>query len=210
MSIPLLDGSLRSWPDVARRHPWAALLVGWKPFVDTFYGGRCAFDPRRADIDADKIPVYFLHGALHLVVGGSGTTWKLRTSYLQTLLDQFGQPIDGDPEARPLLVTEGSAIEKLRAIEGNDYLAHALQRLRDVRPPIVLFGSSLSTQDDHLVEALNEQPDRPVAVSMLPGSKKELARRQADIFGRLDTNHLLFFDATTHPLGSSSFRPGNG
>lgn len=147
-------------------------------------------------------------GPLHLVVGGSGTTWKLRASYLQTLLDQFGQPIDGDPEARPLLVTEGSAIEKLRAIEGNDYLAHALQRLRDVRPPIVVFGSGLSTQDDHLVDALNEQPDRPIAVSMLPGPKKELARRQADVFGRLETTHLLFFDATSHPLGSSSFNVG--
>ncbi|HXE46163.1 MAG TPA: hypothetical protein VN635_13340 [Conexibacter sp.] len=38
-------------------------------------------------------------------------------------------------------------------------------------------------------------------MSMLPGPKKDLARRQADIFGRLETNHLLFFDATTHPLG---------
>lgn len=186
---------------------WAMGSDGWKPFVDTFkHGGRCEFDPRRADINADEIPVYFLHGALHLVVGGSGATWKLRNTYLQTLLDQFGQPIDGDPEARPLLVTEGSAAEKLRAIEGNGYLVHGFQRLREVDLPIVVFGSSLSTQDDHLIDALNEQPNRPVAVSMMSSSKKDLARAQADIFGRLETEHLLFFDATTHPLGSRSFR----
>ena len=186
---------------------WAMGSDGWRPFIDMLkYGGRCEFDSDRADVYADEIPVYFLHGALHLVVGGSGTTWKLRKTYLQTLLDQFGQPIGGDPEARPLLVTEGSAIEKLRAIEGNHYLAHALQRLRDVDLPIVIFGSSLSTQDDHLVDALNEQPDRPVAVSMLPGSKKELATRQAEIFGRLETESLVFFDATSHPLGSPALR----
>jgi hypothetical protein len=186
---------------------WAMGSDGWRPFVDMFkYGGRCEFDPDRADVYADEIPVYFLHGALHLVVGGSGTTWKLRKTYLQTLLDQFGQPIGGDPEARPLLVTEGSAVEKLRAIEGNDYLAHALERLRNVDLPLVIFGSSLSSQDDHLVDALNEQPDRPVAVSMLPSSKKELATRQAEIFGRLETESLLFFDATTHPLGSPALR----
>jgi hypothetical protein len=186
---------------------WAMGSDGWKPFVDMFrYGGRCEFDSDRADVYVDEIPVYFLHGALHLVVGGPGTTWKLRKTYLQTLLDQFGQPIGGDPEARPLLVTEGSAVEKLRAIEGNHYLAHALQRLRDVDLPIVIFGSSLSAQDDHLVDALNEQPDRPVAVSMLPGSKKELATRQAEIFGRLETESLMFFDATTHPLGSPALR----
>jgi hypothetical protein len=186
---------------------WAMGSDGWKPFVDTFkYGGRCEFDPERADVYVGEIPVYFLHGALHLVVGGSGVTWKLRKTYLQTLLDQFGKPIDGDPEARPLLVTEGSAIEKLRSIEGNGYLAHAFQRLRDVELPIVVFGSSLSRQDGHLVDALNEQPERPVAVSMPPGSKKDLARRQAEVFGRLETESLLFFDATTHPLGMPSLK----
>jgi uncharacterized protein DUF4917 len=186
---------------------WAMGSDGWRPFVDLFkYGGRCEFDPDRADVYADEIPVYFLHGALHLVVGGSGATWKLRKTQLQTLLDQFGQPIDGDAEARPLLVTEGSAVEKLRAIEGNDYLAHALQRLREVDLPTVVFGSSLSAQDDHLVEALNEQPDRPVAVSMRPGLKKDVAMRQAEIFGRLETESLVFFDATTHPLGAARVR----
>jgi hypothetical protein len=185
---------------------WAMGSDGWRPFVDAFrYGGRCEFDPARADIKAGEIPVYFLHGALHLVVGGSGVTWKLRKQTLHTLLEQFGQPIDGDPEARPLLVTEGSAVEKLQAIERNDYLAHAFQRLRGLDLPIVVVGSSLSTQDDHLVEALNERPDRPVAISMLPGPRKELARRQADVFGRLETEQLLFFDAGTHPLGSVSF-----
>jgi len=186
---------------------WAIGSDGWKPFVDTLkHSGRCEFDPDRADVYADEIPIYFLHGALHLVVGGAGVTWKLRKTYLQTLLDQFGQPIDGDREARPLLVTEGSAMEKLRAIEGNAYLSHAFQRLRDVDLPIVVFGSSLGAQDDHLVDALNEQPDRPVAVSMLPGAKKKLATCQADIYGRLETDDLLFYDARTHPLGSSALR----
>lgn len=111
------------------------LLVYWaighggsyRPFKDHFqYAGRCQFDPKRADVFQGEIPVYYLHGALHLVVGGMGETWKLRLTSLQTILDQFGQPIEGDPRARPLLVTEGSAREKLRAIESNTYLAHAL------------------------------------------------------------------------------------
>jgi hypothetical protein len=186
---------------------WAMGCGGsFKPFIDHFRGPRLEFDPAHADVYVDQVPVYFLHGALHLVVSGSGVTWKLRRGAVQTVLDQFGEPIDGDPHARPLLVTEGTARDKLRAIEGNIYLAHALQTLRSIELPLVVFGSSLSAQDDHLLEALNEHPRRAVAVSLLPDRRRALAAQQADIYARLETDELRFFDATTHPLGASTLR----
>ncbi len=182
---------------------WAMAAAGFEPFMDHFrYRGRCEFDPARASVPVNRIPVYFLHGALHLVAGSSGATWKLRQTDLDTILDQFGKPITGDPEARPLLVTEGSAADKLAAIEDNVYLSHALERLRGRALPLVVFGSSLSEHDSHLAEALSENPDRPVAISMLPTSRKELLAKQVDISGRLEASSLLFFDATSHPLGN--------
>ena len=88
---------------------WAIAAGGFEPFMDHFrYRGRCEFDPARASVPANKVPVYFLHGALHLVVGGSGATWKLRQTDLDSILNRFGKPIKGDARARPLLVTEGS------------------------------------------------------------------------------------------------------
>jgi hypothetical protein len=184
---------------------WAMGYGGvWRPFTDGFkYGGRCEFRPERFAPRPAQIPVYFLHGALHLVVGGTGVTWKLRHSVIERILDQFGQPMEGDPHARPLLVTEGSARDKLLVIQGNDYLNHALAELRRLELPAVIFGSSLSEQDDHLVGALNEHAARPVAISMLPGPPRQLAARQADLYGRLAVDELIFFDATTHPLGRS-------
>jgi hypothetical protein len=177
----------------------------FQPFVDLFrWANRCEFDPQRASVEAGWIPVYFLHGALHLVVGGDGTTWKLRRNEIQNLLDQFGEPIPGDAQARPLLVTEGSARDKIQAIEGNVYLSHALDRLRDLDLPIVIFGSSLNREDQHLVDALNEHPGRPVAVSLYPAARRDLAAQQSDVFARLEAEPLLFFDSTTHPLGSSA------
>lgn len=190
---------------------WAMGCRGvWKPFVDGFYvkrDGRLVFDAARDVVHDDQVPVYFLHGALHLVVGGSGASWKLRGQRdRQTILDQFGEPIAGDPQARPLLVTEGSARDKLRAIEGNAYLARALTRLRQTDIPIVVFGSRLGDSDSHLIDALNEHPQRPVAISMLPGTKRALAHAQGDIYGRLDAETLVFFDASTHPLGDPRLR----
>jgi hypothetical protein len=182
---------------------WAMAAEGFEPFMDHFrYRGRCEFDPARASVPANRIPIYFLHGALHLVTGNSGAAWKLRQTDLDSILDQFGKPITGDPEARPLLVTEGSAADKLAAIEDNVYLSHALEQLRRRALPLVVFGSSLSEPDSHLAEALSENHDRPVAISMLPAPKKELLAKQVDISGRLEANSLLFFDATSHPLGN--------
>jgi hypothetical protein len=191
------------------------LLVYWAmgygerygKFKDHFrYGGRLEFDPARAAVYEGEVPVYFLHGALHLMVSGTGVTWKLRRTAWETLLDQFGQPIPGDPQARPLLVTEGSAREKLRAIEANDYLAHCLATLREVDLPLVVFGSSLGAEDRHLVDAINENPDSPVAISMYPKSRRELREEQGRIFGQLETDDLLFFNSTTHPLGATNLR----
>jgi hypothetical protein len=181
---------------------WAMAQPTWRPFVDLFKNHRrCEFDARRCDVASDQVPIYFLHGALHLVTGEGGATWKLRSTLVRTLLEQFGEPITGEPKARPLLVTEGSARDKLRAIEANDYLSHALERLYACDLPMVVFGSSLSQQDSHLVEALNEHPERPVAVSMRRSSKRELASLQAELYGRLESEDLVFFDAETHPLG---------
>jgi hypothetical protein len=181
---------------------WAMAAAGFEPFMDHFrYRGRCEFDAARVSVPANRIPVYFLHGALHLVAGSSGATWKLRQTDLDSILDQFGKPITGDAGARPLLVTEGSAADKLATIEDNAYLSHALERLRGRALPLVVFGSSLSEHDSHLAEALSENPDRPVAISMLPAPKKNLLAQQVDISGRLEADSLLFFDATSHPLG---------
>jgi len=105
-----------------------------------------------------------------------------------------------------LLVSEGTARDKLRAIEGNAYLASALQTLRELELPAVVFGSSLGPQDDHLLDALNEHPKRPIAISVLPGNRRHVAARQADIYARLETDELRFFDATSHPLGDPALK----
>jgi Domain of unknown function (DUF4917) len=213
------DVALKNIRDELLRYEWIFstsydLLLYWamgcggsfSPFIDHFRGSRLEFDPGCADVYVGQVPVYFVHGALHLVVSGSGVTWKLRSGAIQTVLDQFGEPIDGDPHSRPLLVTEGTARDKLRAIEGNVYLAHALQMLRSMELPLVVFGSSLGAQDEHLLDALNEHPRRAIAISLLGETRRARAARQADIYARLETDELHFFDATTHPLGDPSLR----
>jgi uncharacterized protein DUF4917 len=174
-------------------------------FRDCFWANGCEFDPDDCEVWGAGRPIYYMHGALHLVVRGSGITRKL-TQEDGRLLDQFGQPIDGDPEARPLLVSEASPRDKLRAIEGNDYLAHAYDQLKTQDGPLLVFGHSLSNQDGHLTDAINAYPDRRVAVSMVRKSKRELRAQQAQIWGKLHAKpeDICFFNAATHPLGDKA------
>jgi Domain of unknown function (DUF4917) len=189
---------------------WAMGAVDYRGLCDCFWGSDRSFDPSDADVNSDSTPVYFLHGALHLVVMGSGVTRKLVQTGLQRLLDQFGSPLDGDKQARPLLITEGSSQHKLQAIEGNDYLAHARDQLGDCDLPLVVFGSDLGEQDQHLVEAVNRNPDRPVAVSIRVTGKgqREIRVKKAELRATLDANPLVFFDASTHPLGLATSTGG--
>lgn len=180
---------------------WAMQAVDWKSLCDCFWSEKHSFDPASCDVPAHRTPVYFLHGALHLVVMGSGVTRKLVSGNLETLLDQFGKPLDGDEQVRPLLITEGSAQHKLQGIEGNDYLSHTLEQLGNCDLPLVVFGSDLSEQDQHLVDALNRNPSRPVAISICreERSEEDIRGAKKKIRAGLDAP-LFFFDSSTHPL----------
>lgn len=176
---------------------WAMSAVEYRGLCDCFWGENQSFDPTNCDVRASRAPVYFLHGALHLVVMGSDVTRKLVSQNLKTLLNQFGQPLDGDEQVRPLLITEGSAQNKLQGIEGNDYLSHALDQLGKCDLPLVVFGSDLGEQDQHLVDALNRNPARPIAVSI--AERRKPKRRSA-------TPKRRSGQASTGPCSSSILR----
>lgn len=180
---------------------WAMQAVGYEGLCDCFWCEKNSFDPANCDVPARRTPVYFVHGALHLVVMGSGVTRKLVSGNLETLLDQFGKPLDGDDQVRPLLITEGSAQHKLQGIEGNDYLSHTLDQLGKCDLPLVVFGSGLGEQDQHLVDALNRNPSRPIAVSIRRDgrSEEEIRAEKRKIRAGLDAP-IFFFDSSTHPL----------
>jgi Domain of unknown function (DUF4917) len=183
---------------------YAAAVEEFVGFVDYFWGPHGAFD--ETTIDEGRIGrrtrLLFLHGAVHLVALADGRTCKRKQTMLRGVLDQFGRPHAGDASPRPLIVTEGKSSQKKAVIEGNDYLRFALRELGDCRSPLAVFGHRLSEQDDHLIEAINKQPARPLAISMRDQGQRANRRRRHQIKSRLEDNETYFFAAHTHPLGS--------
>ncbi len=171
-------------------------------FADYFYGDWLQFDPARTRLNPRVTRIVYLHGALHLLVDSDGATYKTHRS-TSTLLEQFDKRDPHDPDRRPLIVAEGSAEEKAHTIHSNEYLSFALGRLADSRAPLVIYGLSLRDEDAHLIEALNVSRRRPLAVSIRPSTRKAIRARQAELRAALCAEHLLFFDASSHPLGVS-------
>lgn len=209
------DETLRAIRSALRSHRWvfstsydllvyyAAACKDFLGFVDYFWNDHGAFDESTIKLnDASlRTRLLFLHGALHLVVLSDGRTCKRKSSF-RNLLEKFEMPHAGDRLARPLLVTEGQSTQKAREIANNVYLSFALRKLREFEDPLVVFGHQLAEQDDHLLEAMNEHPSRPLAISMVDHGKRANRRRQHQIRSRLEDCEAYFYDAATHPLGS--------
>lgn len=186
------------------------LLIYWSimhqnnpgPFVDYFFTGE--FDTSDTDIFSNyKRRIHYLHGALHLYRDSSGTTLK-RSAGLSNILNLFGRPYPGHPDAVPLIVSEGTFEDKLSSINQSDYLTFVFNKFAEDQDDIVVFGHSLSNSDLHIVDAMKKRKKRKLAISVFPDAKSKIVSLQASLVAKFPDAKLYFFDATTHPLGSPS------
>jgi hypothetical protein len=96
----------------------------------------------------DQKGLLYLHGGLHLFTNAGHVTkhcWGRSGLPLTTLIQR------GLAEARyPLFVAEGAAEKKLEQIYQSSYLSYALDKLGRIKGPLVVFGSALGDNDDHI------------------------------------------------------------
>jgi hypothetical protein len=191
------DGTLFDWRDIATSHKWDTLLLGngmsisiWEPF-----GYRKLYDRAKfGDLSARDRKLFSSTQNFERVLVDLLTAIRVNDAVgldTKPLLERY----------RNIQLALVHAVREVHLKLNRVYLSHALERLRGRALPLVVFGSSLSEHDSHLAEALSKNPHRPIAISMLPASKKELLAKQVYISGRLEAISLLFFDATSHPLG---------
>ncbi len=109
--------------------------------------------------------VHYLHGALHLFDAGDRLkklTWK-RTSV--PLLDQIRAALDRSEY--PLVVTEGSSVQKVARIEHSAYLSGSYRSFGNIGGHLVVFGHGLASNDDHILEAIVRSKVTRLSVSLI-------------------------------------------
>ena len=187
---------------------WASMQQGGTGFLDFFWTAGNSFDPLNTEVWESRdlwTRLFFLHGGIQLRRVQGGGTRKV-TAESGYLLDQFETGFTGDES--PLLISEGTSADKLKSILSSDYLAFAHSEFTHHEGGLVVFGHALSEADDHLVKPMKAWRGNPIAVSLRPSANDaDTIEAKARVRGRLaPLQDIVFFDATTHPLGSEDLR----
>jgi hypothetical protein len=182
---------------------WAIMHQNLGGFVDYFFSE--SFDLGNTDVwDNGAVAILCLHGGLHLYRLQSGNTLKRRALDGRNLLDLFGEPYyEG---ATPLFISEGGPKEKLSSINKSDYLSFAYNKFSNHQGGLVIFGHSLSENDQHIVDVINTWGRRTIAISMLPDTERNIRQKKSRLLVRMPDVEVYFYNALTHPLGSPDLR----
>ena len=196
---------------------WASASLDSFPFQDGF--GRDRDTPSDYVVFRQTTTgtglMCFLHGALHLTtVDGEVRKFVWNTTGIP-LMEQIRATLEQGHY--PLVVSEGTELDKRRRIESSSYLSWALRRFEGIRGTLFTYGWALSEQDGHLLQAIarnsglrslcvgvygdpNSEPNRG-----LMATARELADRRKILHPEAKAGHkrrpyelsVSFFDAAT-------------
>lgn len=141
------------------------------------------------DIKSVTQNLFFIHGAFHILVKGekrykvTQETEKALYSKLQDLLNQEGNEV--------LCVFQ--ADNKIKAIEQDPYLSHCLDKLSELRGALVILGCSLSDNDSHIFDRINQSQIKDIYISYYKKCEETYVRGISLFPGK----NVYVFDAET-------------
>lgn len=110
----------------------------------------CVFLPT----SSSRPRLYFLHGALHLTtVEGEVCKLVWNTTGIR-LIDQVRAGLEA--KRYPLIVSEGTPLNKLERVESSSYLSHCLRKFEGLGGNLFTYGWAMSAQDNHLLRAIEK------------------------------------------------------
>ena len=102
----------------------------------------------------EKIFVHFLHGALHLTTH-YGEVHKLTrrdSDFEYPIVEQIRDALE--EEQYPLVVSEGSHVNKKERIESSSYLSWVFGRFERINDHLFTYGTAFADEDQHLRDAI--------------------------------------------------------
>ena len=148
------------------------LIIYWSIMSDAdkyrdFFWNNNRFDVFNTKLyEVNSIPVYYLHGAIHLREDGHGNIHKVNPSNL--LNDIYDTNTDF-----PLFVSEGKSDIKMNKIRTNLYLNFCYDNFSCLKGNLVVFGHSLNLDyDGHIINAINKSNLETVAIGVFSGLSK--------------------------------------
>jgi hypothetical protein len=145
--------------------------------------------------------LFHLHGGLHLYDNGHEFQ-KLKYDIGHALKDQVLEKLNNN--IYPVFVSEGTSDSKKKKIIHNAYLNHAYKSLKSIgssksnSDSIIFFGTTLKTNDDHILEAILENKVKNIYIGINPNKMMEMDSLR--IRFESDKKSVFFYDYTTVKL----------
>jgi len=139
--------------------------------------------------------VYYLHGALFLFKNSSNAL-KLKNNSVSGLIETISKEIKSGNI--PLFVSEGTAEDKTNIITRNNYLSFANDKFKEEYPILAIYGTSLSDQDKHIINAINKSKKK-IAYFIYVGNKT-IDKLKSEIYlikSKLSIHDIKIFDSVS-------------
>lgn len=133
--------------------------------------------------------LFFLHGAFHIYKDGKSFK-KITQQSDKALYEKLEDVLNNDEQE---VVCVFQHINKIDAINNNDYLKHCFDKLGSLSGNLVIVGSSLAENDDHIFEQINNSPIRTIYISAF-GNKEDVLEVAKSKF---PNKKIYLFDAET-------------
>ncbi|MCD7968787.1 MAG: DUF4917 family protein [Alistipes sp.] len=158
---------------------------GSRPIQQSLFSGgtEFVFDPKSKTQN-----IFFLHGAFHIYKDGDRV--KKITQQSDKALYQRLEEVINDDQKEIVCVLQHT--NKTDAINDNDYLMNCLNKLGELKGSLVIIGCSLSDNDDHIFEKINNSEIKTIYLSTLSKEKSKnykLARK------KFPSKEIYLFDA---------------
>jgi hypothetical protein len=140
----------------------------------------------------DRKHIYYLHGSLFIFQQEYSTLKMKKSSTHRSLIEVIAEHLNDNKY--PLFISEGSSEKKLEAIRLNPYLNFCFEKLqKNENENIVVYGSSLSEQDEHIINAINSNY-KNIAISIYSyDKKKQLEKKMNYISSLFENSNVVFF-----------------
>lgn len=169
------------------------------PYSDYFWGEYDEQFREFIDYDyPDRKHIHYLHGALFLFEKSPVTLKLIRANRAKELVTLIGEIINSG--TMPLFVSEGKSKEKLKMINHSNYLVFIKEILEKSQNKLVIFGTSLSPQDNHIINAINYRKNkRELAISIHTSdkTKKALDEETNRLSKKFKSHKIVYFDSST-------------
>lgn len=121
---------------------------------------------------------FFLHGAFHIYKDGKKIK-KITQDTDKALYDKLEELLNTDEKE---IVCVFQSTNKLEVLQHNDYLVHCYEKLETLSGNMVIIGSSLAENDNHIFEKINRSKIDTIYITAMEKEMQKKCSIAKDLF----------------------------